>query len=311
MTDTLSFSKILAQAVQILVSQVQSGRTQMEGAVGGITVRFANLHQRLSKAVQASRGNNGEGEGEGEDVSALFHASEAELLGVLKHILAATQQHESQQEVITALLQQVNTLNRMAQNVGEIASQTTLLALNAAIEAARAGEQGRGFAVVADEVRNLSTRSKETSQKMGENVNDITASIRGVVRQTAEAIQQERQFLANAELSIRGVLRRLQGMTTRLTASADILQNEAQGIGEEMDQLLIALQFQDRVSQMLAHVEEGMSDLPKHLDSANSVEGVEDWLRAQAGKYTTREEHFIHRGETIAIPETNQEITFF
>ena len=311
MTDTLPFAEILAQAIQILVSQVQSGRTQMEDAIGDIMTRFSNLYQRLSKAVQASRGAAQEETAEQLDVSALFRASETELLGVLEHISAATQQHESQQKVIAALLQQVNTLERMAQDVGEIASQTTLLALNAAIEAARAGEHGRGFAVVADEVRKLSTRSKETSQKMGENVKAITASIRGVVQQTAEAIQQERQFLAHAEISIRSMLHRLQEMTRRLTTSADILQNEAQGIGEEMDQLLIALQFQDRVSQTLTHVEAGLSGLPEHLNAEDPAQGVEDWLQALTGNYTTREEHCIHRGETRPVPEAHPEITFF
>lgn len=294
----------------MLVSQIRSGRVQMEQAVYDIVSRFVSLHGRLGSAVQASRGAARVEEGS-PDMGSLFRTSEAELLGVLKYIGAATQQHEAQQQVISALLSQINTLERMAQHVGEIASQTTLLALNAAIEAARAGEHGRGFAVVADAVRRLSMRSKETSQQMSESVEAISTDVRGVVAQTATAIQQERQFLTNAELSIRSVLHRLQEMTTRLSGSADILQNEVQGIGEEMDQLLIALQFQDRVSQMLVHVEEGMSDLPLHLGQGNPGSGIEEWLQALTRKYTTSEERAIHHGEAPATPDASQEITFF
>ncbi len=299
----------LGQVVQVLSSQVRSGRMQMESAIADLMSRFVNLHQRLGNAVQASRGDS-QG-GSSQDLAALFQSSEKELLSVLKHIAAATAQHEAQQATISALLQQVTVLETMARDVGEIASQTTLLALNAAIEAARAGEQGRGFAVVADEVRKLSTRSKETSQQMGESVKDITSSIRGVVQQSAAAIQQERQFLGNAERSIRDVLHRLQDMTRHLSASAETLQQEAEGISTEMDQLLVALQFQDRVSQTLTHVEEGMEELPGHLQS-DSDQGLESWLQSLVSKYTTSEERSIHRGEAAESSSAgDQEITFF
>ena len=167
----------------------------------------------------------------------LFRTSEAELLDVLQHIGMDTQRHEVQQQVISSPLSQINMMERMARDVGKIAFQITLLALDAAIEAARAGEHSRGFAVVAEVVRKLSTRSKDPSQQTSESVKVIGTAIRGVVAQTATAIQQEKQFLANAKPSICSVLHRLQEVTGCLSESADILQNEAQKTDEEMDQL--------------------------------------------------------------------------
>lgn len=77
------------------------------------------------------------------------------------------------QEGVSALVQEINGIGRIAQTIREIAYQTNLLALNAAIEAARAGEHGRGFAVVADEVRNLSKRVQEATEEVQRNVTSI------------------------------------------------------------------------------------------------------------------------------------------
>jgi hypothetical protein len=92
----------LGQAVQVLSSQVRSGRVQMESAIADLMSRFVNLHQRLGNAVQASRGDS-QG-GSPQDLAALFQSSENELLSVLKHIAAATAQHEAQQATISCLV---------------------------------------------------------------------------------------------------------------------------------------------------------------------------------------------------------------
>lgn len=76
-------------------------------------------------------------------------------------------------EKIAALASSSDVITDVLSDITSIADQTNLLALNAAIEAARAGDQGRGFAVVADEVRALANRTKESTDKIGETLDQL------------------------------------------------------------------------------------------------------------------------------------------
>jgi len=69
--------------------------------------------------------------------------------------------------------QQIEQVKKIADEISEIAAQTSMLSLNAQIEAARAGEQGKGFAVVATEVGALS----EDINKSVEEINQINEAV--------------------------------------------------------------------------------------------------------------------------------------
>ena len=115
---------------------------------------------------------------------------------------------------------------------------------------------------------------------------------------------------AEASAAVAGILDRFGGAIGGLSAAAELLQREGREIGEEVAEVLVALQFQDRVGQMLAHVHQDMAKLSHQIDGHNRLD-VQEWLRDLAATYTTSEQHAVHQGRAECRTTTASDITFF
>ena len=133
--------------------------------------------------------------------------------------------------------QSSNEIGNIIGVIDEIAFQTNLLALNAGVEAARAGEAGRGFAVVASEVRALAQRSAEAAK-------EIKTLISASSRQVGEGV---------ALVGDTGhALERIAEQITRLTAIAREISASSQEQASGLQQVNIAVNQMDQVTQQNA-----------------------------------------------------------
>ncbi|WP_423812735.1 methyl-accepting chemotaxis protein [Pseudomonas viridiflava] len=301
----------------IWAKQVESSRQQTETAIVELTSRFTGISERLQETVQASQQAAGELDGQNADGALKVLAqSDSELSQVIDSLKATQASRDETLTQVRSLTAYTGELRTMAADVAAIAAQTNLLALNAAIEAARAGEAGRGFAVVADAVRSLSSKSSETGQQMSAKVDIINNAITQLVQAASSGADQDSHSVAESEQSIQHVLQRFQSITGRLAESADLLKQESYGIRDEMTEVLVSLQFQDRVSQILTHVRDNIDSLHIHLqqssqspDEAVAI-NAREWLARMESTYATDEQRRTHRGESAA-QQNSQEITFF
>lgn len=304
------------EAVPIWAKQVESSREQTETAIVDLSSRFYGISNRLQETVNASQLAAGDlaGQGGGGALQVLAQ-SDSELLQVIESLKSTQRSRDEMLGQVRSLTAYTGELRTMAAEVAAIAQQTNLLALNAAIEAARAGEAGRGFAVVADAVRSLSSQSSETGQKMSAKVDIINNAISQLVQSASNTAEEDGHSVAESESSIKAVLERFQSITQRLSDSAGLLQQESLGIRDELSDVLVSLQFQDRVSQILVHVRSNMEALHAHLQSARqggqAVElDARAWLADMARTYATDEQRRNHAGAGAAS-NANHDITFF
>lgn len=206
----------------------------------------------MSVSRQTAAGLDGDSQASAVQV---FADSERELTTLIATLESSQGSRNAMLSEIRGLMHYTDELRDMIAEVGAIATQTNLLALNAAIEAARAGDAGRGFAVVANEVRNLSGVSSETAKKMADKIGAVNTAIGKASKIAENTSLQDTQSIQSSEALIRRVIDRFEQMTSRLAEASELLQAESKGIGDEVSELLVSLQFQDRVSQILSHAQ--------------------------------------------------------
>ncbi|WP_409420753.1 methyl-accepting chemotaxis protein [Pseudaeromonas sp. ZJS20] len=213
------------------------------------------------------------------------------------------------QETVSALGAQLNELKAMAASVQKLASQTNLLALNAAIEAARAGEAGRGFAVVADEVRHLSGASGETGREIDLKVEGLTRAIEATIAASDNLARTDEKNLSLLDHTASEVTARLGQEVDELQDAGLRLRGLSLASEEAISQIMVKLQFQDRVCQILEHVESDIGQVQEDLASWEPSElDSHAWEQRFRQRFTTDEEH---HGRARVGSSASADVTFF
>ncbi len=297
---------------------IETARSQTETSLTNLSIRFADINDRLDSALGVHR-NSTDNTAGGDNIMALLETGQGDLVSMLATLRAGLKAKEDMLERIHAVSQFSDELKTMAGAVSAIASQTNLLALNAAIEAARAGEAGRGFAVVADEVRKLSSMSGDTGKQITSRVEGMGKAIQETVQIAEHFAAQDTQAMRDSEQLIGGVLRVFKGAVDRLSHAAEQFQHEGESVRESVAGVIVDLQFQDRVSQILRHTMDDMARLAEILRESGAQPGgdpapaidTDAWLEALSCSYTTLEQLDNHQGTLTNAPGKATEITFF
>ncbi len=301
------------KVLPIWSNQIEMARTHTEESIANLAQRFDALSQRLDAAIIASQGTvEGDEQSESGIVHLLKH-SQLELSSITEALSESLGEKEKLLRSIEGLSGFTEQLSGMALEVSNIANQTNLLALNAAIQSARAGDAGHGFSVVADEVRKLARLSGGIGKQINGTIGSVNEAIEDTLILSQRFSKQDKETLDKAEHIISAVLGHFAQTAAELHDSAELLRSENAAINNEISDVFVDLQFQDRVSQILTLVCNDLNKLEQHLNESDGSLikiDAEQWLDELTKTYTMEDQLASHTGvKSINTSQTG--ITFF
>jgi methyl-accepting chemotaxis protein len=287
--ENANLRALLREILPAWLHHVESVRSQTEAAVVQLSTSFAAVLQQFDLAGVGG----GVPSQSAESTADLLALCEKELQPVVQSLKELIDGKDAMASNIRKLAQETEALRGMATEVTLIAAQTNLLTLNAAIEAARAGTSGRGFAIVAAEVRKLSQRSSETGKKMALRVEQISAIMGSTSESVHEANEHDKQAVELSSNLVGDVLIHVR----KLGHSTDNLREHGLAVRGEVENLLVAMQFQDRTSQILQAVMGDMHKLTQALMQSDTqiLPSADEWMATLKQTYVMQEQHEAHR----------------
>lgn len=295
---------------------------QLDDVIGQSTEAIQIMATRFSELVQSIREtledvDSLESGSTGTNITEVMERSESELSSLNTNFEEIISSKVELLNEVTQLQGFTDELQTMATDVQGIASQTNLLALNAAIEAARAGESGRGFAVVADEVRSLSQRSSDTGVRMLDKVGGICDAMTSAVDVTKNQLDEEKLKSEQSQQVIKDVISKLDLIINQFANSSGLLKAHGNEISSEINDVLVSLQFQDRVAQILEHTKSEIERFSTLLSDPTEIENIDKhtWLKEMSIGYTTSEQRTLHTnsttGKSSSAQTNDDDIEFF
>ena len=250
-------------------------RTILGEAINSLISSFkglSELTQRQQHIGLQIVGDSSAQDGEGMMTFALFaKQTSSTLSSFVETVIENSKTSMSLVEMTDRISNQVSKINSMLGEIEGISKQTNLLALNAAIEAARAGEAGRGFAVVADEVRDLSGRTSHFSSQ----IRMLMQSIQGSIRETEGAINrlaaQDMTFALTSKQDVEMAMKTIEETNVQTGLLVAELNQITVSVDKSAGQAVTSLQFQDMVTQLLAHVDRRIDLLREVLGDLRTV----------------------------------------
>ena len=265
----------VAYSVKQLAARVQSqlGAAKQIVSSAEVMIDTEKLTSQLSREALAAASQAHQRSTEGREV----------LGQSITRMHQLSQRANASRELIEALSQRSEEIQRVTLVIQSIASQTNLLALNAAIEAARAGEHGRGFAVVADEVRGLAGRTATATDEVGVMVADIqqrTGQVVEQIRQLSEdlhaGVEQVEQAGEQLE-TIASLAADVEGQVNEIAQGTDTNRTQLDSLFHAVEQMRSDLTVSDQQTRQLAEAAVQMEGQAETISERLAEVGLDDY----------------------------------
>ena len=257
-----SLEELLIEVLPIVSKQISTSKRHTEQEISNLTDTFLDMTTKIGELITSQTNNDEE-----EHINTLLTGAKLILNGVVAELSILNESEQSMFKEVEQLSTHTAQLESMASEVRSVANNINLLALNAAIEAARAGEYGRGFAVVADEVRKLARTSADTGNRISKTVDDINTAMASALKIAKDTSQTDGDSINTSAQNIEKVLTDIESTLYTFKHNGQKMTQANGEIQTEIYSVITALQFQDRVTQMLEHAEHNLNDITELVNS--------------------------------------------
>ncbi len=166
-------------------------------------------------------------------------------------------------------------IKSLADNIADIADQTSILAINASIEAARAGSSGSGFAVIAGETQKLASDSKKITEKITAGIKGIGGTIASSFQRQSETLTSTVNHLQEAKKSFHQMTFDLAPQIKNIASSVQKSKDLSESVTARLSEITMSLQYQDATRQILEHIIQLIEEIQKEFLSMNIQKELE------------------------------------
>ncbi|WP_187992683.1 methyl-accepting chemotaxis protein [Vibrio harveyi] len=256
------------------IADLTMSQQQSTAMIATAMTEMASSANHVASSASDTAQNTDEADKQSQHTQSLIHSTVDNIQGLATQLNTAS-------KAVADLDQDVNSIVKVLDVIGDIAEQTNLLALNAAIEAARAGEQGRGFAVVADEVRNLAGRTQDSTKEIQQMISNLQEGSRNAIH-TMEICAETSERTVTESMNASEALQQIVTALESITAMSQ--------------QIATAAAEQTQVSDDIAHrinlIEESGSQLntvvTESQSSTQTLASLADELEGWVNKFSVK-----------------------
>jgi methyl-accepting chemotaxis protein len=246
--------------------QLRQTSTQIEEAVVAVCTSFQGIAARARATVDRSSGFLGNNRGIA-SFDDLIQGCEAT---IVKIIGATVESGEISRRAVERIQQMDKATQQISVALAEletIARENKMLALNARIEAAHAGAQGAGFAVVAVEVASQTQKSRAVTTQVGGLVDNLRTLAESTLSDLQRMNRRDLERMEQCRREVDETLRDLQAAHGEMKETLAGMTGDGGLLASDIGSAVRGMQFQDRVSQRIAHVVDDLETLQSRLRS--------------------------------------------
>jgi methyl-accepting chemotaxis protein len=291
---------VLAGQLREVVRQVEEA---VEGVCGSFQAMAARARQASTRVPLAEDAPSDRPAADARGVSGLISCTRETMGNLLQRIEQTGAFSSLAVQRMRAVEEHLRGLGSVLQEIDEIGAQARVLALNGQIEAARLGGQGTAFAIVATETANMACHAMTSSKTIRKTTEMVSKGINDTSKELRERAAGDTREAALSRNEVNRVLDAMTVLHEETQRAMEETKIESDHLARDISAAVVALQFQDSVSQRVGHVIHTLEEMHSALESQVGQGGavaapapIRDWANHMAGRYTMASEHKVLAG---------------